>query len=230
MKVLVVEDDDKLRLVLKRGLSEEGYAVDGTGRGEEACWYAAENSYDVIVLDVGLPDLDGYAVCRRLRAGDRWAPVLMLTAFDAVEDRVQGLDVGADDYLVKPFSFPELLARLRALSRRQPVARPAVLAVGDLTLDVARREVRRGPTRVDVTPKEFALLRYLMLHAEDVVARSTLVEQVWDTAWDGDPHVVSVYIAYLREKVDRPFGRRSIDTVRGVGYRLRDDRRGLAAD
>jgi two-component system OmpR family response regulator len=230
MKVLVVEDDEKLRGLLRRGLAEEGYAVDVTGRGDEACWYATENGYDAIVLDVGLPDIDGFSVCRVLRARNRWAPVVMLTAFDAVDDRVRGLDVGADDYLVKPFAFPELLARLRAVARRQPVPRPAVLTVGDLSLDTARRSVHRGATAIDLTPKEFALLRFLMLHAGQVVARATLVQDVWDTAWNGDPHVVTVYVAYLRDKIDRPFGRNSLETVRGGGYRLRDDRDARALD
>ena len=224
MRVLVVEDAVKVAGVLKRGLEEEGFAVDVVADGAEAVWLANENSYDAVVLDVMLPDTDGFEVCRRLRSDGRWVPVLMLTARDAVEDRVRGLDVGAADYLTKPFALPELVARLRALMRRGAHARPAVLEVGDLSLDPATREVRRGPSEVVLTAKEFALLEYFMRHPGEVLGRARLIEHVWDFAFDGDPHVVNVYVGYLRDKIDRPFKRASLETVRGAGYRLRDER------
>ena len=222
MRVLVAEDDVKMAGLLKRGLEEEGYAVDVAMTGAEAVWAGTENPYDAILLDVMLPDLDGLDVCRRLRTQNRWAPVIMLTARDAVPDRVVGLDAGADDYMTKPFSFSELLARLRALVRRGPSERPAVLAAGDLALDPATRRVTRGETLIDLTPKEFALLEFLLRHRGEVLTRSRLIEHVWDFAYEGDSNVVDVYVRYLREKVDRPFGRASIETVRGSGYRLRE--------
>jgi two-component system, OmpR family, response regulator len=222
MRVLVVEDELKMAGLLKRALEEEGYAVDVAGRGEDALWFGTENPYDAIVLDVMLPDLDGFEVSRRLREAGRWSPVLMLTARDAVADRVAGLDAGADDYLTKPFSFAELLARLRALVRRGGAERPPVLRVGDLSLDPARRTVTRDGTSIDLTAREFALLEYLMRRAGEVLTRTQLIEHVWDFAYDGDSNVVDVYIRYLRNKVDRPFGRDSIRTVRGAGYRLED--------
>ena len=221
MRLLVVEDTARMAELLRRGLIEEGHAVDLVANGEEAIWMGTENPYDAIVLDLMLPDADGLEVCRRLRAGGQWAPVLMLTARDALADRVAGLDAGADDYLTKPFSFAELLARLRALRRRGGEPRPSVLAVGDLTLDPAAHEVRRGPTEVALTPKEFALLEELMRHPGEVLSRTHLIEHVWDFAFEGDSNVIEVYIRYLREKIDRPFARRSIETVRGAGYRLR---------
>lgn len=224
MRVLVAEDAVKVAGLLKRGLEEEGFAVDVASNGQDAVWMAKENEYDAIVLDVVLGDIDGFDVCAQLRRAGRWAPVLMLTARDAVEDRVRGLDSGADDYLTKPFAFPELVARLRALLRRGRAPRPSVLEVGDLTLDPASRDVRRGDESISLTAKEFALLEYLMRHPGDVLSRSQLIEHVWDFAFDGDPHVVNVYVGYLRDKVDRPFHRKSIETVRGMGYRLRDDR------
>jgi two-component system OmpR family response regulator len=223
VRLLVVEDDAKLRDLLRRGLVEEGFAVDVTGSGQDAVWHASEFGYDAVVLDIGLPDLDGVTVCQRLRARGCWAPIIMLTALDGVEHRVRGLDVGADDYLVKPFAFAELVARVRALVRREAIPRPATLAVGDLRLDPATREVERAERRIELTAKEFALLEYLMRHCGEVVSRARLVEHVWDNAYDGDLHVVNVYIAYLREKVDRPFARSSIRTVRGAGFRLTDD-------
>ena len=230
LRLLVVEDAVKLAALLKRGFEEEGYAVDVVGGGEEAVWIATENPYDAIVLDVVLPDIDGFEVCARLRRAGRWAPVVMLTARDAVDDRVRGLDSGADDYLTKPFAFPELVARVRALLRRGGAARPAVLAVGDLTLDPATRSVHRGDSEITLTGKEFALLEYFMRHPDEVLSRTQLIEHVWDFAFDGDPHVVSVYVGYLREKVDRPFARRSLQTVRGMGYRIRDDKTAPRAD
>ena len=220
MRLLVVEDEVKMAGLLKRALEEEGYAVDVAGRGEDALWFGTENPYDAIVLDVMLPDLDGFEVSRRLREAGRWSPVLMLTARDAVADRVAGLDAGADDYLTKPFSFAELLARLRALVRRGAAERPPVLRLGDLFLDPARRTVTRDGHSIDLTAREFALLEYLMRHAGEVLTRTQLIEHVWDFAYDGDSNVVDVYIRYLRNKVDRPFGRDSIRTVRGAGYRF----------
>ena len=223
MRLLVVEDEVKLAGLLRRGLEEEGYAVDTAAAGREALWLAEENPYDAVVLDVMLPDLDGFEICRRLRDSGRWAPVLMLTARDSVLDRVAGLDAGADDYLTKPFSFAELLARLRALVRRGGPERPATLRVGDLTVDPATRRVARGDVPIELTPKEFSLLEYFVRHPGEVLSRSRLIEHVWDFAYDGDSNVVDVYVRYLREKVDRPFGMASIETVRGAGYRLRED-------
>jgi two-component system OmpR family response regulator len=222
MRALVVEDGSKMAALLRRGLQEEGFAVDVAANGEDGAWLGAENEYDVILLDVMLPDVDGFEVCRRLRAADRWAPILMLTARDGVQDRVAGLDAGADDYLTKPFSFDELFARVRALLRRGPSERPAVLVVGDLSLDPATRRVARGDREIDLTPKEFGLLELLLRHPGEALSRTRILEHVWDFAYDGDSNVVDVYVRYLREKVDRPFGRRSIETVRGVGYRLRE--------
>lgn len=222
MRVLVAEDETRMAALLKRGLEEEGYSVDVTADGPEALWMATENDYDVIVLDVMLPGIDGFEVCRRLRAEERWAPVLMLTARDAVEDRVRGLDVGGDDYLTKPFSFAELVARLRALIRRGAHERPTVVAVGDLRLDPAQRRAWRGTTELDLTPKEFALLEFFMRHPGEVFSRTRLLEHVWDFAFDGTSNVVDQYVAYLRRKMDRPFGREDLETVRGAGYRLRD--------
>jgi two-component system OmpR family response regulator len=224
VRVLVVEDAVKVGGLIKRGLEEEHLAVDWVVGGEDAVWMATENDYDAVVLDVGLGDIDGFEVCRRLRQAGRWAPVLMLTARDDVEDRVRGLDVGADDYLTKPFDLTELLARLRALFRRGGGPRPVRLSVGDLVLDPSTRWVHRGEHALDLTAKEFALLEYFMRNAGTVLTRRELIEHVWDFAFDGDPHVLTVYVGYLRDKIDRPFGRASLETVRAVGYRLRDDR------
>ena len=222
MRILVVEDGLKMAGLLRRGLEEEGYAVDVVQTGADAVWAGTENPYDAIVLDLMLPDLDGFAVCRQLRRGDQWAPIIMLTARDAVVDRVSGLDAGADDYLTKPFAFSELLARLRALIRRGPGERPAVLRVGNLVLDPAAHRVTRGSAAVDVTAKEFALLEYLMRRPGQVLTRTQILEHVWDFGFEGDSNVVDVYIRYLREKIDRPFGLETIETVRGSGYRLRE--------
>jgi two-component system OmpR family response regulator len=207
--------------LLDQRLREEGFAVDLVSTGEDGAWMATENDYDAIVLDLVLPGIDGFETCRQIRERERWSPILMLTARDAVRDRVRGLDVGADDYLTKPFSFAELLARLRALMRRGPSERPAVLRIDDLSLDPATREVRRGDTSIELTPKEHALLEYFMRHADEVLTRTRLIEHVWDFAFEGDSNVVDVYVRYLRDKIDRPFGRRSIETIRGAGYRLR---------
>ncbi len=222
MRVLVIEDSVKMAGLLKRGLEEEGYVVDMAPTGEEGVSIAQESPADAIVLDVMLPDVDGFEVCRRIREAGQWAPVLMLTARGTVEDRVRGLDVGADDYLIKPFAFSELAARLRALVRRGGRERPTVLTVGDLSLDPATRAVRRGGTSIELTPKEFALLEFFMRHPGEVLSRTRLIEHIWDWAYEGGSNVVDVYVKYVREKVDRPFGLQSIQTIRGAGYRLRD--------
>jgi len=221
VRILVVEDERKMAGLLRRGLLEEGYAADVAGAGDDALWMARAVEYDAIVLDVMLPGLDGVEVCRRLRASGVWAPVLMLTARDAVGDRVAGLDAGADDYLPKPFSFPELLARLRALVRRGSGERPTVVEVGDLRLDPATRRVWRGETEIHLSAKEFALLETFMRRPGQVLTRFDLLEHVWDSSYENRSNVVDVYVRYLRDKIDRPFGRDSLETMRGVGYRLR---------
>ena len=221
MRLLVVEDEPKMAELLRRGLEREGYAVDVVHDGTDAVWAIAETEFDAVVLDAMIPRPDGFEVCRQVRAKGRWTPILMLTARDGVEDRVRGLDSGADDYLTKPFAFAELFARLRAITRRDVVERPTVLEVGDLLLDPATREVRRGDTRIELSPTEFSLLEQFMRHPDQVLSRSHMLEHVWDFAYDGTSNVVDVYVRYLREKIDRPFGRSSIETVRGVGYALR---------
>ena len=223
MRALVVEDEPKLAGLLKRGLTEDGHVADVAPSGEDAVWMALSAPYDVIVLDVMLPGIDGFATCRELRKREVWTPVLMLTARDAVEDRVEGLDTGADDYLVKPFSFAELVARLRALARRAPVERPSVVAVGDLRLDPAARRAWRGDMELELSAKEFALLELFLRHAGEVLTRVQLLDGAWDMAFESRSNVIDVYIRYLREKIDRPFGRAALETVRGVGYRLRED-------
>jgi len=220
MRVLVVEDERKLGELLRRGLDEEGYAADLADRGEEALWMAQAVPYDAIVLDVMLPGADGFEICRRMRGGGVWSPVLMLTARDAVEDRVNGLDVGADDYLTKPFAFEELLARLRALTRRVPAERPSVLEAGDLRLDPAAHRAWRGARELDLSAKEFALLELFMRRPGVTLSRTQLLDGAWDMAFESRSNVVDVYVRYLREKIDRPFGHHSIETIRGVGYRL----------
>jgi two-component system OmpR family response regulator len=223
MRVLIVEDEAKLAGLLRRGLLEEGYAADVATQGEDALWLAAATEYDAIVLDVMLPGLDGFEVCRRLRERGVAAPVLMLTARDAVEDRVAGLDTGADDYLTKPFSFAELLARLRALARRGPIEKPPVLEVGTLRLDPRTRQAWRGDAELPLSTKEFALLETFMRRPGQVVSRFDLLEHAWDSSYENRSNVVDVYVRYLRDKVDRPFGVTSLETVRGAGYRLRKD-------
>jgi two-component system OmpR family response regulator len=227
---LVVEDSVKMAAALKRGLEEEGYAVDVARTGEDGLWMGVENPNDVIILDVRLPDMDGFEVCRLLRQRGQWAPVIMLTARDGIPDRVRGLDAGADDYLTKPFSFSELVARTRALLRRGARERPAQLTAGDLTLDPATRTVRRGEVAIDLSAKEFALLEYFMRHPGEVLSRTRLIEHVWDFAYDSGSNIVDVYVRYLREKIDRPFGLRSLQTVRGSGYRLRESATGAHSD
>jgi two-component system, OmpR family, response regulator len=221
VRVLIVEDELRMASLIRRGLVNEGVAADVAGKGEDALWMAQAHDYDVVVLDVMLPGLDGFETCRRLRGAGVWAPVLMLTARDAVEDRVAGLDSGADDYLVKPFAFAELLARLRALTRRGEPERPAVLTVGDLRLDPATHEVARGSTSIALSAREFALLETFMRRPGEVLSRLHLLEHGWDFAYDNRSNVVDVYVRRLRRKVDEPFGRASLETVRGAGYRIR---------
>jgi two-component system OmpR family response regulator len=223
VRVLIVEDELRMASLIRRGLLKEGLAVDVAGKGEDALWMAKSSSYDAIVLDVMLPGIDGFETCRLLRSSDVWSPVLMLTARDSVEDRVAGLDTGADDYLVKPFAFAELLARLRALARRGDLERPSVLEVGDLRLDPATHRVWRGTTEIPVSAKEFALLETFMRRPGQVLSRLHLLEHAWDFAYENRSNVVDVYVRHLRSKIDEPFGRRSLETVRGAGYRLRDD-------
>jgi two-component system OmpR family response regulator len=221
VRVLVVEDESRMAKLIQRGLSEEGLAVDIAGDGEGGLAMAHQTAYDAIILDVLLPGLDGFAVCARLRREGVWAPVLMLTARDSVDDRVSGLDAGADDYLVKPFAWAELLARLRALIRRGAHERPVTLQVGDLRLDPATRGVWRGNTEIELSAKEFGLLEALMRRPGDALSREHLLERVWDSEYENRSNIIDVYVRRLRAKLDRPFGRRSIETVRGRGYRLR---------
>jgi two-component system OmpR family response regulator len=223
VRILVVEDELKMASLLQRGLVEEAHAADVARTGDDALWMARAVEYDAIVLDVMLPGLNGFEVCRLLREAGIWSPVLMLTARDAVEDRVAGLDAGADDYLPKPFAFAELLARLRALARRGGEERPAVIELGDLRLDPATRQVWRGDAEIQLSAKEFALLETFMRRPGQVLSRYQLLEHAWDYAYENRSNVVDVYVGYLRDKVDRPFGRRSLETVRGAGYRLRAD-------
>ncbi len=222
VRVLVVEDEKKLGELLGRGLQEEGYAADLAVRGEDALWMTRAVDYDAIVLDVMLPGVDGFEVCRRLRRDGVWTPVLMLTARDDVADRVSGLDTGADDYLTKPFSFEELLARLRALTRRAPAERPVVVEVGELRLDPAAHRAWRGEHELALSTKEFALLELFMRRAGVTLTRTQLLDGAWDLAFESRSNVIDGYVRYLREKIDRPFGCDSIETVRGVGYRLRE--------
>jgi len=207
--------------VLQRALKEEGHAVDVAGDGPQGLWLATENQYAAIVLDVMLPGMDGFELCRRLRESGAWAPVLMLTARDGVTDRVRGLDAGADDYLVKPFSLMELAARLRALARRDGRVRTPVLVEGDLRLDPAAKRAWRAGTELHLSPKEYSLLEFFLRHPGQVLTRSQIIEAVWDFAYDGGSNVVDQYVNYLRRKIDSPFGRHDLETVRGMGYRLR---------
>jgi two-component system OmpR family response regulator len=223
VRVLIVEDEPKLAALLRRGLRKEGMAVDLAAHGEEAVWKAESTEYDAIVLDLMLPGIDGLEVCRRIREGGVWSPVLMLTARDAVRDRVAGLDSGADDYLTKPFSYAELLARLRALIRRGAAARPTELVVGSLRLDPARRHVWRDGTEIELSAKEFALLETFMRRPGEVLSRFELLEHAWDYEYENRSNVVDSFVRFLRRKIDKPFGVESIETVRGAGYRLRED-------
>jgi DNA-binding response OmpR family regulator len=223
VRILIVEDDHVVAGAVRRGLEREGFAVDVAADGTEGLWRATETSYDAVVLDIMLPGLSGYEVCARMRAAENWSPVLMLTARDGDLDEDRALDTGADDYLSKPFSYVVLLARLRALLRRGQQERPAVLRAGDLRLDPATHRVRRGDTQVELTPRQFSLLEFLMRRRGDVLSKTEILEHVWDFAFDGDPNIVEVYVGQLRRRVDEPFGRSSLGTVRGVGYRLDPD-------
>jgi two-component system OmpR family response regulator len=220
--VLVVEDEVRMAAMLKRGLEEEGSSIDLAADGTDGLWLGSENPYDAIVLDVNLPGIDGFEVCRALRERERWAPVIMLTARGEVHDRVHGLDVGADDFLAKPFSFGELTARLRALIRRGAPPRPVILQVGDLQVDPVARRARRGSVELDLSPKEFAVLELFARHPGELLTRTRILEHAWDFAYDGVSNVVDQYVGYLRRKVDKPFGRHDLETVRGAGYRLRE--------
>nr|WP_238992865.1 response regulator transcription factor [Jiangella aurantiaca] len=223
MRVLVVEDERGLARALHRGLSAEGFSVELAHDGLDGLHLARENTYDVIVLDIMLPSLSGYRICQTLRAEGNWVPILMLSAKDGEYDQADGLDVGADDYLTKPFSYVVLVARLRALLRRGAPARPAVLTAGDLELDPGAKTVRRGGAEITLTPREFGVLEFLMRRADEVVSKRDILEHVWDAHYDGDPNVVEVYVGYLRRKIDTPFGRAALQTVRGAGYRLSGD-------
>ncbi|MFN8164050.1 MAG: response regulator transcription factor [Solirubrobacterales bacterium] len=223
MRVLVVEDEVKMAALIRRGLIEQGFAADVASDGEQALVMAGSSEYDAIVLDVILPGIDGFATCRRLREDSVWAPVLMLTARGGVEDRVAGLDGGADDYLTKPFSFAELLARLRALIRRGQNERPAIVEVGDLRLDPATMQVWRGDSEIALSAKEFAVLETFMRRPGHVLSRLHLLEQAWEYDYEHRSNVIEVYIRYLRQKIDKPFGVESIETIRGAGYRMRRD-------
>jgi two-component system OmpR family response regulator len=223
MRILIVEDHVKMASLIRRGLRKEGMAADVAANGEDGLVMAQATEYDAIILDLMLPGIDGLEVCRRLRGDAIWSPVLMLTARDAVRDRVAGLDGGADDYLTKPFSYAELLARLRALVRRGPVERPTELRVGDLRLDPAGRRTWRGETEIELSAKEFALLEAFMRSPGDVLSRFQLLEHAWDYEYENRSNVVDSYVRFLRKKIDKPFGVESIETVRGAGYRLRED-------
>ncbi|GLY35600.1 DNA-binding response regulator [Amycolatopsis sp. NBRC 101858] len=222
MRLLIVEDEREFAETLRRGLVAEGFTVDVAHTGREGLWRATEQEYDVVVLDIMLPELSGYEVLKRLRAAENWTPVLMLTAKDGEYDEADAFDLGADDYLSKPFSFVVLIARLRALLRRGAPARPAVLEAGDLRLDPSARTVHRGQQRIELTAREFGLLEFLLRRPGTALTKNEILSHVWDAHYDGDENVVEVYIGYLRRKIDVPFGTRTIETVRGVGYRLVD--------
>ena len=220
MRILVVEDDKHVARAVKRGLEAEGYAVDVALTGTDGEWYATENQYDALVLDVMLPGLGGDELCARLRKAGNWVPILMLTARSGPAEEAQALDAGADDFLAKPFSFVVLMARIRALLRRGGVERPTVLTAGDLGLDPAEHRVWRGEEPIALTPRQFSLLEFLMRRAGEVLPKSTILEHVWDFSFEGDPNIVEVYVRQLRQRIDEPFGRTSLQTVRLVGYRL----------
>jgi len=221
MRVLVVEDQIELASLIRKGLREEGLLADVAVKGEDALWMAASSPYDVLTLDARLPGIDGFEVCRRLRDHDVRTPILMLTAMDDIEDRIAGLDAGADDYLVKPFDFGELVARLRALARRGPVERHTVLRAAGIELDPATRRVNRNNREVTLSAKEFQLLEVFVRNPDLVLTRYQLLEGAWDSEYEHRSNVIDVYVRYLREKLDRPFGADSFETVRGIGYRLR---------
>jgi DNA-binding response OmpR family regulator len=223
MRVLVVEDEQRLAAGLRIGLEAEGFAVDVAGNGTDALWYATEQTYDAIVLDILLPGVNGYRVCTQLRDRGVWTPILVLTAKDGEWDEVEALDLGADDFLTKPFSYAVLLARLRALLRRGAPERPTVLEAGDLRLDPAAKRVWRGDVEVELTARELALLEFLLRRPSEMLSKRTILDHVWDFDFEGDPNIVEVYVRHLRNKLDRPFGRRAIETGRGTGYRLAPD-------
>jgi DNA-binding response OmpR family regulator len=223
MRILVIDDEKNLALALKRGLQAEGASVDIALTGTDGLWMARENPYDALIVDIMLPGVNGFEICNRLRQEGNWTPILMLTAKDGELDEAEALDAGADDYLTKPFSYVVLQARLRALLRRGTRERPAVLAVGDLTVDPAAHRCHRGTSEIDLTPREFSILEYLMRHSDEVVSKRDVLEHVWDYDFEGDSNIVEVYIRYLRNKIDRPFGPHAIETVRGSGYRVAAD-------
>jgi len=221
VRILVVEDESKLAALIQKALREQGMLADVAGSGEDALWMAASSPYDVIVLDINLPGLDGFGTCGRLRHDGVRTPILMLTARDGIEDRITGLDTGADDYVLKPFDFGELFARVRALARRGPIERDPLLAVGDLTLDLATHTVKRGATKIQLSNKEVQLLEVFMRRPGQVLSRYELLEGAWEMGYENRSNVIDVYVRYLREKIDRPFGAESLETIRGAGYRLR---------
>ena len=223
MRILVVEDDTRVARAVKRGLEAEGYAVDVAASGEDGHWLATENDYDALVLDVLLPGMGGLELCRRLREAGDWTPVLVLTALDDPADEARALDGGADDFLGKPFSYVVLAARLRALLRRGADTRPVELTAGDLRLDPARHRVWRGETPVELTPRQFALLEFFLRRRGEVLSKATILEHVWDFAFEGAPNIVEVYVRQLRQRIDEPFGRHSLQTVRLAGYRLDEE-------
>ncbi|MGH2538886.1 MAG: response regulator transcription factor [Actinomycetota bacterium] len=223
MRVLVVEDEKRLASGLRRGLEAEGYATDVALDGTDGLWMAQEHPYDAIVLDIMLPGINGYEVCSRLREEGNWTPILVLTGKEGEFDQAEALDMGADDYLTKPFSYVVLLAHLRALIRRGAPARPAVLELGDLSFDPGARRAFRGETEIDLTAREASILEYLMRHADEVVSKTEILTHVWDYDFDGDLNIVEVYAGHLRNKIDRPFGRSTLTTIRGAGYRLSED-------
>ena len=220
MRILVVEDDKHVARAVRRGLENEGYAVDVALTGTDGEWFATENEYDALVLDVMLPGLAGDELCARLRKAGNWVPILMLTARSGAEEEARALDAGADDFLAKPFSFVVLMARIRALLRRGGAERPTVLTAGDLGLDPAEHRVWRGEQPIALTPRQFSLLEFLMRRAGEVLSKATILEHVWDFSFDGDPNIVEVYVRQLRQRIDEPFGRSALQTVRLVGYRL----------
>jgi DNA-binding response OmpR family regulator len=220
MRTLVIDDERSMAAGLRAGLEIEGFTVDIAYDGVDGLWLARENSYDIILLDVMLPGLDGYAVCQALRAAEVWTPILMLTALDAERDELTGLNVGADDYLIKPFSYQVLVARMRALLRRGAPQRPVILELDDLRLDPAAKRVWRGDTEIQLTARELVVLEFLMRRGGDVVSKRQILDQVWGDDFEGDSNIVEVYIRHLRNKLDRPFGRNTIETYRGAGYRL----------
>jgi DNA-binding response OmpR family regulator len=223
VRILVVEDDKRVARAVKRGLEDEGFAVDVALTGEDGRWLASENPYDALVLDIMLPGINGYDLCAELRSAGNWTPILMLTAKGAADDEARALDGGADDFLSKPFSYVVLVARLRALLRRGARVRPAVLVSGDLRLDPAQHKVWRGDTPIALTPRQFSLLEFLMRRAGEVLPKATILEHVWDFAFEGDPNIVEVYVRQLRKRIDEPFGKASLQTIRLAGYRLDPD-------